>query len=137
FAVVRDFKSRHASRGKSMDERGQWAVPFAGKLHRFAIAQQPRLAFHDAITTFGLKTFELPRKIVFDVFAPEHRLEFRAADFASKLVHLVVGDGPKLALHIFRQQNAELTFEQIRHPALAGLRIHTDDFVVFAPDVLR
>ena len=53
------------------------------------------------------------------IFLPEHCLEFPAADFAAKLVHRVIRNRPKLALHIFRQLDAEFAFEQIRDATFA------------------
>src|SRR5439155_19251963 len=117
-----------------VDERGERTVAFAAELHRLAVPRQARAAFDDAVPAFRLETFQMPRRGALDVLAPEHRLQLRAADLAGQEIHLIVGNRAELALHFLWQHDAEFAFEQIGHAAFAGLRIHADDFAIFATD---
>ena len=96
-----------------MDQGRQGAVAFAGQLDRLAVAEQARAAADLAVAAFGLESLELPRRGALDIFAPEHSLQLGAGDFAGQAVHLLVGDGAKLALHVFRQLDAVFTLQQV------------------------
>ena len=120
-----------------MNKRGQRAVAFTGQFHRLAVAQQFRAALHDAVFAFRFKTFKLPGFGTVNVFLPKHPLQFGSADLAAKSVHFVICNRAEFTLHFLGQLDAEFTFKQIRHTALAGLRVNADNLAVFTPDVRR
>src|SRR6185437_9727210 len=136
FGVGADFKT-NAVRAESMHQRGEGTVALAGKLERRLIPKNRRIAMHLAVLTGGFKSPKPPRFCALDVFAPELLLELSAPHFAPEAIHLVIRDGPEFTLHLLRQMNPELRFEQIRHAALATLRIYADHLAVFAADVAR
>src|SRR5678815_4446358 len=96
FAVMGNFEARDADRTEAMNKRREGAVAFAGEFDWLVLAQQSCAASDASIVAFCLKTLECPRRVSFDVFAPEHRFEFRAADFAAKAIDFIVRDRTKL-----------------------------------------
>ena len=121
-AVIGNFKSRTPTCAKAMDERGQRAVAFALQIStalpsRNNFARHLTMPFLLSVSNF----LSCHGGFALDVFAPEHCLQFRAADLASELVHLLVGDRAELALHVLGQLDAEFAFQQIGDAAFAGL----------------
>src|SRR4029077_4028509 len=120
FAVVRNFEAGDANRAEAMHESSQGTVAFAGKLYRLGVSRKSVAASDVAIVTFRFETLQSPWGAAFDVFAPEHRFEFRAADFAAKAIYFIVGNWPELALHFLWNLDAKLAFQQISDAAFAG-----------------
>src|SRR6267142_3912826 len=135
FAVMRNFEAGDANRADAVDQRRKRTIAFAGKLHWLVVAEQSRPATDGAVMAFGFKAFERPWRVSFDVFAPEHGFEFRAADFTAKPIDFVVGNWTKLTLHFLWNLDAEFAFQQISDAAFAGLAIDADHLAVFAPNV--
>src|SRR6266850_4779663 len=133
--VMRNFEAWNTNRAKAVDECRERTVAFARKLEWLVVAEQSGAASDSAVVAFGFKTLQSPRGVSFDVFAPEHGFEFRAADFPAKAIDFVVGNRAKLALHFFGNLDAEFGFQQIRDTAFTGLAVDADDFAVFAANV--
>src|SRR5208283_3669333 len=104
-----------------VNESGQRSIAIAIYWELMVITVQRCLAIDFSILAKRSESPEFPRCRAFDIFAPEHFLQFCAANLASESVHFLVGDGAEFALHVLGQGDAEFAFQQIRHAALAGL----------------
>ncbi len=116
-------------------EGGDGTVAGAGDADFLAILDQTAAAGEHAIDAVGVKVVQGEGRLALDVFLPEHVLQFSGADLAAELVHDVVGQRAKLALHVFGQLDAEFAFEKVGDAAFAALRVHADDLAVLAADV--
>src|SRR5581483_4336079 len=136
FLVIGDFELGSAGGLQAVNEAGDGAVPFAFEPDFDAVAINGALANDRAAAGFLRAEFtEFPGRVALDIFAPEHLLQIRGADFAAQAVHFVIGNRAEFALHFLGQFDAEFALQKIRDAALAGLAVDPDHLAVFAIDV--
>ncbi len=135
FAVGGDFDFGTAFGGEGADESGDGAIAFAGEIEATSILGDGGAAAKGSAGAVCMEMFEGEWDVSFDVFFPENLAQFGGGDFAAESVDGIVCDGAELALHLFRQFDAELAFEEVGDSTFARLAVDADDLVVFAAEV--